>query len=236
MIDLSVVSYTNALPFLHGLNNYKFNTKLNVNITPPHLIANQLINNTIDIGLVPVAIIPQLSYYKIITPYGICCDGAVQSVQLFSNKKISEIKTIAIDNESNTSNRLCKILVSHYWKMSCHFVESGDLTADAYIIIGDRALAAIGKYNYQFDLGEAWKKFTGNPFVFAAWICNKPIDDNLTQELTQCFSFGINSISSIISNELKNDLLLSDYLQKYIQYKLPKNYNNIIEQFLYFDI
>ena len=50
----------------------------------PAMVAQMLLEGSADLGLVPVAIIPTLKEYHIITDYCIGCDGAVGSVCLFS--------------------------------------------------------------------------------------------------------------------------------------------------------
>ena len=72
----------------------------------------------VDIALVPIAIIPQLSYSKIISSYGIASNGAVDTVCLFSQRPLNEIETIILDYHSRTSNELVKLLCSHYWKIN----------------------------------------------------------------------------------------------------------------------
>ena len=46
----------------------------------------------------------------------------------------------------------------------------------AGVIIGDRAYNYRDNFPYVYDLSNAWKKFSGLPFVFACWVSNKPLD------------------------------------------------------------
>jgi len=49
------------------------------------------------------------------------------------------------------------------------------VTHDAVLVIGDAALllGAGGTYPHDTDLGEAWKAWTGLPFVFAVWAARR---------------------------------------------------------------
>ena len=76
----------------------------------PANVAAFLINDQIDAGLVPVAIIPLLKEHYVIADYGIACDGEVASVCLFSDVPLAAIKSIYLDYQSRTSVELLKIL------------------------------------------------------------------------------------------------------------------------------
>lgn len=231
MIKVSVVSYLNATPFVYGLKQYKFTTPFDLVVDPPNICAQKLINNQIDIGLVPIAIIPQLHTPTIITDYCIGANGKVLSVQLFSNKPLQEIKTIGVDAESNTSNKLCKLLCDKHWHINPTFTTYAT-TNDANIIIGDRALAALGTYAYEFDLAEAWQAYTNLPFVFAAWVSNKPIAPAFVAELNTALALGLNAIPTLLTTNYANDELVSTYLTQYICYNLGAEQHQAIEQFL----
>ena len=68
----------------------------------PANIASMLLKDEIDIGLVPVAILPALKEYHIISDYCIACDGEVASVCLFSEVPVNEIQTILLDYQSSS--------------------------------------------------------------------------------------------------------------------------------------
>jgi chorismate dehydratase len=50
-------------------------------------------------------------------------------------------------------------------------------TADAVLLIGDRAMTvAGGPFHTVVDLAEAWREMTGLPFVFALWVVRRGVD------------------------------------------------------------
>jgi len=51
------------------------------------------------------------------------------------------------------------------------------LPADAVMLIGDRGmLPTSGRFEFEWDLGEEWWRWTGLPFVFAVWIARPGVD------------------------------------------------------------
>lgn len=141
----------------------------------PAKIAGQLIDGTVDVGLVPVAIIPKLKESHIISDFCIGAESPVASVCLFSEVPLQEIKRIYLDYQSRTSVALLKILVREYWKLDVELVETADAyeglikRTDAGLVIGDRALRQRLVSPFIYDLAEHWIRFTSLPFVFAAW-------------------------------------------------------------------
>ena len=83
-----------------------------------------LLENAIDVGLVPVAIIPEMKEHYIISDYCIGCDGEVASVCLFSEVPLNKIEKVLLDYQSRTSVELLKILIKEYWKINPVFEET----------------------------------------------------------------------------------------------------------------
>ncbi|MEO8795423.1 MAG: MqnA/MqnD/SBP family protein, partial [Daejeonella sp.] len=121
-IKISAVSYTNTKPFVYGITNSPIIDKVDLSLDIPSTCANKLIDNQVDIGLVPVAALLRIPNYQIITDYCIGADGPVHSVFIFSEKPIAEIKTIRLDEQSRTSNNLALVLLKNYWKSSPEIV------------------------------------------------------------------------------------------------------------------
>jgi len=192
----------------------------------PSKIARQLIQDEVDLALVPVAIIPRMKDYHIIGDYCIGSDGPVASVALFSETPVSSIARIYLDYQSMSSVALLKILLGSYWKI--HPLLSGttgeftDLIRgkDAGLMIGDRALAQRLQSTYIFDLGEAWKDFTGLPFVYAAWISNKILPDDFIRDFNEACAIGIANIPGVIRENPSPLIDLNLYYTRHISFSL----------------
>lgn len=224
-----MVSYLNAKPFLKGLEAAAGHHAFHVQQDIPSVCAARLLSNEADIGLIPVAMIPQLPESHIISDFCIAADGAVDSVLLVSTVPLREIRTILMDKESRTSVQLARILARDYWKIPVTFKDqapdqdfSDTTTVSAAVLIGDKALEHRGKYPYVYDLAGAWKDFTGLPFVFAAWTSNKNIHPERIAELNEMFRAGIAAIPEI-SKTLAAQYPyadIADYLGSKIVYRL----------------
>ena len=202
---IGAVSYLNTRPLLLGIEQESFLKSIDLVKSYPAKIAQDLLEGQIDIGLVPVAILPQLSDPHIVSNYVIGANGAVASVALFSEVPIDEIKSIYLDYQSRTSVQLLKILLTQYWKVEVNFlVASEEYIAQisgttAGVIIGDRALENLSKYPYVYDLSLAWKQHTGLPFVFAAWVANQPIPAAFMAAFDTANGYGLAHLDEVIA-------------------------------------
>lgn len=204
----------------------------------PANIAAMLLEDKIDVGLVPVAVMPRLREAHIVTDYCIGCDGPVASVCLLSDVPLHEIKKVLIDYQSRTSANLIKILIKHYWKIEPELADTkqdyrNQITGTtAGLVIGDRCLEYRHKVKHVFDLGEAWKDFTGLPFVFAAWIANKKLPADFITAFNDACKNGVEAID-IVAEENKFPFYDSTtYFKSNISYLLDNNKRKGLNQFL----
>jgi chorismate dehydratase len=202
---IGAVSYLNTRPLLLGIEQESFLNSIDLVKSYPANIAQDLLSGKIDIGLVPVAILPQLSDPHIVSNYVIGANGAVASVALFSEVPIDEIKSIYLDYQSRTSVQLLKILLSQFWKKEVEFISATEgyiaqiSGTTAGVIIGDRALENLSKYPYVYDLSLAWKQHTGLPFVFAAWVANQPIPAEFMAAFDTANEYGLAHLDEVIA-------------------------------------
>ncbi len=226
-IKVSVVSYLNSKVFIKGLAP-ETNNDFEITLDIPSQCASKLSNNIVDIGLIPVAVIPEINQARIISNYCISADGAVNSVFLFSNSPIDQVKKIYLDSHSRTSNMLCKILANEYWNIKAEFVEMpNDFNVlnenEAFVQIGDRTFDNIGCFSTQLDLAEQWKSYTGLPFVFAAWVANKEIKPDSIDKFNIYLSNGFNHLEEVIKENSLTNFDVKDYLTNRIKYILDDN-------------
>lgn len=237
-VKVAAVSYLNTKPLLYGFRGHKVLRSMELTMDYPAKIARQLIDGEVDLALVPVAIIPKLKEYHIIADFCIGAEGPVASVCLFSDVPLQEIKRIYLDYQSRTSVALLKLLVRDHWKLQVEFVEtSGDYQAqikgtDAGLVIGDRALAQRRVSPYIYDLGEAWMRFTSLPFVFAAWISNRPLPVEFIQQFNDANSIGLNSLPAVVAENNSPDYDLTAYYTQNISYPLTPAKRQGMQRFL----
>jgi len=239
-IRVGAVSYLNTKPLLYGLQHHAISESIELIEDYPANLARALEENTIDIGLVPVAVIPKLPEAHIISNYCIGATGPVASVSIFSQVPMESITSVYLDYQSKTSVNLARILLKKYWKQDVLLLEASSNFMDlidgstAAVIIGDRALEKYNSYAYRYDLAEAWINYTGKPFVFATWVANKPIDEVFIANFNEANGIGLKNIDTVVEqlSHKNNSYDLHTYFTKNISYTLDAAKKEGMAQFL----
>ena len=239
-IKVGAVSYKNTKPLLYGIKRSGLMDKIELIEDYPAKIAALLLNDEIDIGLIPVAVIPKLKEAHIISDFCIAADEEVASVCLFSEVAIDKIEKVLLDYQSKTSINLCKILLKNYWKKDVIIEETtGEFRhlikgTTAAVVIGDRAFEQRKISPFVYDLATAWKDFTGLPFVFAAWVANKKIEDDFLDAFNKANAYGLRHIDEIVAENPYDLYDLKKYYTKNISYILDNQKRKGLEKFLSF--
>ena len=238
-IKLGAVSYLNTKPLLYGIErSSELMERLELTKDYPSKIALQLLNGSIDIGLVPVAIIPKMKEYHIVSDFCIGANGDVGSVCLFSDVELNSVEKILLDYQSETSSALCRILLKLHWKKDIVTENTQeDFTGDirgttAGVLIGDRALRQRQVSTYIYDLAGSWKQMTGLPFVFAAWIANKKLPENFIQLFNDKNAEGLRNIDAVLETTDCPYYDLRHYYTRNISYPLDAEKLKAMSTFL----
>ncbi|RWY54326.1 menaquinone biosynthetic enzyme MqnA/MqnD family protein [Mucilaginibacter gilvus] len=238
-IRISAVSYTNTKPFLYGLQHSDIINDIDLSLDIPSDCAQKLIDDEADIGLIPVAATLSLPQWEIVSAYCIGAFGAVNSVFIFSNCAIEDVKTIQLDPQSRTSNNLARVLLKNFWQVQPELVKDAPDYAistnptTAFVQIGDRTFGRKDDYPFSYDLSAEWLKFTGLPFVFAAWIANKPIPADFITAFNNALRLGLAHRKELL-NELpkRADFDLEDYLMHKLDFDLTEDKKKALYLFL----
>ncbi len=232
-IRISAVKYANTYPFMYGLYETGFDKKVIIETDHPSDCAEKLITKKVDIGLVPVAVLPLMKEYHIITGYCLGAYGRVRTVMLLSNCPFAEIKRIHLDYRSRSSVNLARILAKNAWKReftwNCTSEKSDFLNiphADAVVMIGDQCFEFEKKFRYGIDLALEWFKFTGLPFTFACWTANRKLDDEFIEEFNSALAAGVNNLPAVIEKYGNSGIIRGDDLKVY----LTENMNFILNE------
>jgi chorismate dehydratase len=178
-LRVSAISFLNTAPLMWDFDHGNLRQQFRVDYTLPAACAEMLRTGMADIGIIPVAAYATIPDLLVIPDVAIACRGPVRSIYLISKVPVDQIKRLALDTSSRTSAALLKILLQKFYRTSPEFVQMepqlGSMLqqCDAGLLIGDPALLAFAKLApgqfYVYDLGEEWRKFTGEDFVFAFW-------------------------------------------------------------------
>ncbi|MEZ5007484.1 MAG: menaquinone biosynthesis protein [Chitinophagales bacterium] len=238
--SVSIVNYLNSALFVEGLKTFDANALI-LELDTPTNSAQKLLDGAVDIALAPVAILPKLPEHYIVSDYCIGTVGKVQTVKVFSDVPIQEVKRIYLDYQSRTSVQLATLLCKHYWKIEPELLPAypgfqKDIVNDnAGLIIGDRAIRALGKYKFEYDLGEEWLKWQQLPFVFAVWIANKKIDKDWLQVFNQHLKMGLAQKPKIIEKYKHlntQEFSVDQYVHQYISYDFDEEKQKALKLFL----
>jgi len=193
-IRIGTVKFLNAWPLTHGLGG---RDDVALRLGAPSALAAMLKRGEVD-----VALAPSIDYFCLAAergerasstgPYGrpggatgfvalpvaaIGSRGPVGSVRLFAWAEPDDLRRVALDSASRTSNVLARIILARRFGVRPHFVMPDDMAAaaarppDAQVVIGDRALVMERpRAKWALDLGEQWERFVHLPFVYAFWV------------------------------------------------------------------
>ena len=238
-IKVGIVSYLNTRPLIYGLKLEPVASYIELIEENPARLAEMLKNNEIDLGLIPIAAIPELKEWYLSGDYCIGTDGEAASVCLFSEVPLEEIEKVYLDYQSRTSVELLKWIMQEYWGIHPEIIvaenedyrkEIKDTTAG--LVIGDRAFEQRKLSTFFYDLGAEWKKITGQPFVFAVWISNKKLPVDFIKLFNEANAVGLNHIDEIVSSLHFELYDLKKYYTLHLNYLLDERKKKAMDYFL----
>lgn len=226
-IILGTVPYLNVQPNIWALQNGLVESARPVHIIPevPSKLAARLADGEFDSAIVPVFEYfrhPQL--YSYIPGPVIAATGAVCSVNLVSSQPLEKLHTIYLDASSLTSVHLFKVIAAERGRQFDYRNTATEPPprplppGTGWVVIGDPAIAELGRHAYTMDLALAWRNLTGLPFVFAAWLArrdmNKPGIDNL---LAQSLKIGLDNIEQVARESAEPFRVTPEFALRYFR-------------------
>jgi len=206
-VKIGAVSYLNTKPLVCGLE--RFAPQAEIVFDLPSRLADQLANRQLDVALIPSIEYLQDPHYTIVSDACIACRGPVWSVKLFSRVPVARIGRLALDEGSRTSVALTRIMLAqrHGIDPELETLPIGatlrDTTADAVLLIGDRAIHAPAEhFEVVWDLGEEWSRWTNLSFVFAMWVARRnEIPAGIETALGAARDLGLTQLEAIARRE-----------------------------------
>jgi chorismate dehydratase len=225
-IRIGAVNYLNAKPLIERLTD--FAPDLDLSLDLPSQLADRMARGELDVGLIPVVEYFRGDRYKFIPNIAIGSRGPVLSVTLFSRVPWPQIRSVSLDEGSRSSAALTQIILAKRYgvrpKVQPLPIESAaeDLSTDAVLLIGDRAMrACLPGYRYAYDLGEEWTEWTGLPMVFAVWAVRGDVELGAAEEaFYRAKEYGLSRAGEIAQREAPALGLDPGYCRRYL--------NNII--------
>jgi chorismate dehydratase len=145
-LRISVVQYLNTAPLVRGFTHGPLAGKYDLSFTVPSQCAEALRSRAADVAIIPVIEYQRIPGLVALPDLAIASRDRVRSLLIVSKKPIQQVRSMALDRSSRSTQALTRILAVMHWKIAPEFREAGpDLremlaAADAAMIIGDPAL------------------------------------------------------------------------------------------------
>jgi chorismate dehydratase len=182
---IAAVSYLNSWPLVEGLTRLPAE-EAELTMDVPSRLADRLYADEADVALIPVIEYLRGTGATIVPGAAIATTGPVDSVKLFTRVAPAAIGRVLVDKASRTSVALLRILLAEIHGIRPDFyagepnVEELLRNEEAALVIGDPCFDAERRFRSEkndgvqiIDLGAAWVKMTGLPFVFATWVLGR---------------------------------------------------------------
>jgi len=193
VITLGRIPYINCYPVYGAVDRGVVELDAELVTGVPSDLNAKMASGELDISVVSaVEYARDSGRYLLLPDLAISCDGPVQSVALYSRLPAGELtgRDVLVSRSSMTSLALLELLFENVWHAKPRFVPGDAELSDvgrfageehvARLVIGDAALllnsggdASVPRYEHAYDLGDAWKRWTGQPFVFAVWVAQR---------------------------------------------------------------
>jgi chorismate dehydratase len=239
---IGAVSYLNALPLWKPLEQL---SQAQIAREVPSRLQQLLQNCEVEAALLPVIDWIRHGGHAI-SDAGICADGEVRSVLVFSEKEPREWRTLGADTSSHTSVALTQVLARDLWQCAPEIIaHPPDFDAmrarfDAWLLIGDAALEARASCPPDvriFDLAQQWRELTGLPFVFATWVAREDLSECEREELGDLLSLARDKGEKqipLLAREASSPLPkeeIESYLCEAIGYRITPRHREAMEEF-----
>ena len=238
-IKVGIVSYLNTRPLIYGLKAPPVSDHIELIEEYPAKLVDLLLNDEIDLGLIPVAAIPQFKEYHIIGEHCIGTEGEAASVCLFSEVPLEDIRKVYLDYQSRTSVALLEWIMKDYWGIQPQIVhaQNEDYRTEikgttAGLVIGDRAFEQRKISTFFYDLGAEWRSITGLPFVFAAWVSKRKLPEDFVRMFDEGNAIGLNHIDEIVADQMFDLYDLKKYYTLHMNYRLDERKIKAMNYFL----
>jgi chorismate dehydratase len=240
-IRVGAVTYLNARPLMVALA--EADPRLELVIDYPSRLADALATGRLDVAMIPSIEYARNPGFSIISDACIACDGPVRSVKLYGRVPVEDIHSLALDEGSRTSAALTLILLKERFGVTPRLLPLpigatlDDTPADAVLLIGDRGMTSVGGvFEFVWDLGEEWSRWTGLPFVFSLWVARPGVDlRGVASTLAAARDVGLTRLAEIARREApvigipEADCL--SYLRDHLEYRLGRRQRLGLERF-----
>jgi chorismate dehydratase len=145
-LRISIVQYLNTAPLVRGFTHGPLRGKYQLSFTVPSQCAEALRSGAVDVAIIPAIEYQRIEGLAVLPRLSIASKKSVRSLLLVAREPIRDVRRIALDRSSRSTQALVRILCAKRWHITPEFFEAEpDLPgmlrdADAALLIGDPAL------------------------------------------------------------------------------------------------
>jgi len=145
-LRISVVQYLNTAPLVRGFTHGPLEGKYDLSFTVPSECAEALRTGTADVAIIPAIEYQRIPNLAVFPDLSIASKERVRSLLIVSKRPIREVRSLALDQSSRSTQALTRILCEDRWSIAPQFTEAiPDIaemlqSVDAALVIGDLAL------------------------------------------------------------------------------------------------
>lgn len=194
-VRIGLVDFLNTLPINEKFKIVARSKKWEIIEGPPVTINQNLANGLIDVGFISsITYAAAPAQYKILPGLSISTARPPGSVFLFSHIPLNQLggENILLTSKSETSVSLGKLIFEEINKVQPVYsigdvIENQHNGFNAILATGDDSLKLLedGKYLYQYDLGDMWKRETGLPFVYSICVAHEALCKDKPELITE---------------------------------------------------
>jgi chorismate dehydratase len=190
VLRMGRIGYLNVLPVYYPLESGILPHNFEIVSGPPALLNNMMARGDLHISSTSCfEYASRPERYYLVKNLSIGSRGPVMSVLLLSRLPVERLEgqEILISGETHTSVALLRLLLRSRYRISARF-STGQVTPalhspnppTAFLAIGDEALRLRNhpEYPFRLDMAEAWREWTGLPFIFGLWVISREAVEN----------------------------------------------------------
>ncbi len=213
MIRVGCVPYLNGRPLIEGLKD--------VLLRPPAELCDLLDAGELDVATVSSIEVRRRGWAHV-PGIAIASLGKTDSVRLYHRVEVPDIRRVALDPDSRTSNVLARIILGRHYGIRPEYTvrrpsRGVDFRGyDAAVTIGDLSFRPI-RVPFM-DLGTEWRAFTGRPFVYSLWAHRRghPRAREMAALLHRARERGLARIGAIAAREARRLGLTPRFCRSYL--------------------
>jgi chorismate dehydratase len=243
---LAASSYLNSAPLIWSFLYGPHRGSVDFVEAVPARCAQLLAEASVEGALVPVIEYQRIAGGLLVPDVCVGSRKEVLSVVLVSkNKRLEEIRSIALDESSRTSATLVRIIFREFlecepeWTTRAPNLEEMLEKNDAALIIGDPGMGFRRQGLNVWDMASLWREHTGLGFVFAMWMVrDEAVERARAADFAAARDEGVSHIEEIVRSYQDKIPMSVAELRNYLTENIVFSVDESMEKGLrlYFDL